>query len=88
MKTFEIHYVSRLREQKEHCHEIIRAQSEESALKKFAKTSNIKDYKKLFETDFCWNDGDGEWLAWFRGIYEVSLIKCPHCDGTGWKKLK
>ena len=75
MKTFEIHYISRNREQKEHYSEIINAQSEESALKKFAKMSKVKDYKQFFDKDFYWEDGESEWLAWFRGINEVESIK-------------
>jgi hypothetical protein len=87
MKTFEIHYISRLREQKEHCSEIIKAQSKESALKKFAKISNVKDYKQLFDENFYWEDGESEWLAWYRGIREVKLIKYPHCNGAGKNKI-
>ena len=75
MKTFEIYYISRYREQKEYCNEIIKAQSEESALKKFAKMFHIKDYKQFFDEHFCWEDGDCEWLAWFRGIKEIKLVK-------------
>jgi hypothetical protein len=69
--------------QKEHCSEIIKAQSEESALKKFAKISNVKDYTQFFDEDFFWEDGESEWLAWYSGIREVKEIKCPHCNGTG-----
>jgi hypothetical protein len=88
MKTFEIQYIARLREQKEHCSEIIRAQSEESALKKFAKMSNVEDYRQFLDKDFFWEDGDGEWLAWYRGIAEVNFVKCPHCNGTGQIKIE
>ena len=88
MKTFQIHYISRNREQKEYCSKIITAQSEESALKKFAKNSNVKDYKKFFDENFYWKDGESEWLAWFRGIEEVEYIKCPHCNGTGQTKIE
>ena len=83
MKTFSIHYITRLREQKEHFSEIIRAQSEESALKKFARMSNVKNYKQFFDENFSWQDGDSEWLAWYRGIEEVAFVECPHCNGTG-----
>ena len=88
MKTFEIYYISRYREQKEHCSAIITARSEESALKKFAKMSKVKDYKQFFDKDFCWQDGDGEWWAWYRGIEEVEFIECPHCNGTGQIKIE
>ena len=87
MKIFEINYISRYREQKEYCSEIIKAQSEESALKKFAKMSNVKDYKQFFDEHFCWEDGEGEWWAWFRGIEEVEFVKCPHCNGIGQIKI-
>jgi hypothetical protein len=88
MKTFEIHYISRNREQKEHCSEIIKALSEENALRKFAKMSNVKDYKQFFDENFYWEDGESEWLAWYRGIEEIKLIKCPQCNGTGKMKIE
>jgi|GEM_PF-1186204 len=88
MKTFEINYISRNREQKEYCSEIINAQSEENALKKFAKISNVKDFKQFFDENFYWEDGESEWLAWFRGIKEVKFINCPHCNGTGKQEMK
>jgi hypothetical protein len=87
MKTFEIHYVSRNREQKEHCSAIIKAQSEENALKKFAKISKVKDYKQFFDKNFYWEDGESEWLAWFRRIEEINEINCLHCNGTGKVKI-
>jgi hypothetical protein len=83
MKTFSIQYISRLREQKEHCSEIIKAQSEERALKKFAKMSKVENYRLFFDKNFCWQDGDSEWLAWYRGIEEVKFVECPHCNETG-----
>ena len=85
MKTFEINYISRYREQKEYYSEIIRAQSEENALKRFAKMFRIKDYKQFFDEHFCWEDGESEWLAWFRGIKE---IECVHCNDIGKTKIK
>jgi hypothetical protein len=88
MKTFKINYISRYREQKEHCSEIIKAQSEESALKKFAKMFHIKDYTQFFEEHFHWEDSESEWLSWFRGINEVELVKCLHCNGTGQIKIE
>jgi len=88
MKTFEIYYISRNRLQKEYCSEIIKAQSEESALKKFAKMSNVKDYKQFFDEHFYWEDNESDWLAWFKGIKEVKFVKCPHCSGTGRIKIE
>jgi hypothetical protein len=82
MKTFEIQYVSRCRDYKEHCLETIEAQSTDSALKKFAKQFKIKDYKQLFDESFRWWEND-EWLNSFRNIREVNEINCPHCNGTG-----
>jgi len=88
MKTFEINYISRCREQKEHCSEIIKAQSEESALIKFAKMFHVENYKQFFDEHFYWEDGESEWLAWFRGIKEIKFIKCPYCNDTGQIKIE
>jgi len=81
MKTFEIQYISRYYEEKIHSSEIIKANSEKVALKKFAKLFKIEDYSLLFETNYMWEDG--VWSASFKCIKEVNEIVCPHCNGNG-----
>ena len=82
MRTFEIQYVSRCREQKDYCCEIIEARSETSALRKFAKMFGIKDYRQLLDDSFDWWH-DLEWLCSFRSINEVDEVICPRCNGIG-----
>jgi len=82
MKTFEIQYVSRNRDQKDYCQEIITAKSKTSALRKFAKLFGIKDHRQLLEEGFIWWEND-EWLCRFKCINAIDEVTCPHCKGTG-----
>lgn len=86
MKTFEIQYINRYYEEKIHSTEIINANSEKVALKKFAKLFKIEDYKFLFDPMFIWEDG--VWTASFKCIKEIDEIVCPHCNGSGKIKIK
>lgn len=81
MKTFQIQYISRYYTQKEHHEEIITAKTEESALKKFAKSFGIKSHQDLFDTTFIWENG--EWLSSFKCVTEVKEMTCTCCNGTG-----
>lgn len=78
MKTYQIHYVGRYVEQKEHYYETITAKTEKSALNKFAKIYNLKANDII--NDNWWS---GDWLMEFRNIREVTEHTCPHCNGTG-----
>lgn len=80
-KYFEIQYIQRYYEEKEHASEIITAISENEALKKFSKMVGVKDPKLLNEPMFMWNDG--AWMSSFKCISEVARIVCPDCNGMG-----
>lgn len=75
MKTFEIQYIARLREQKEYCLEVVEAHNETSALNKFARMFNIKCCTQLLSSDFYWEDEDSMWLYWFKCINEIDPQK-------------
>ena len=81
MKTFEVQFISRYYEEKIHSTEIINANSEKIALKKFAKLFNIKDFNLLLDPNFSWDDG--LWIASFKCIKEINEMDCPHCNGNG-----
>ncbi len=68
MKTFQIQYISRYYAQKEYHLDNILAKTEQSALKKFAKSFGINNYKSLFDSAFMWENG--EWLSTFKCITE------------------
>ncbi|TAH29682.1 MAG: hypothetical protein EAZ06_05915 [Cytophagales bacterium] len=78
MQTFEIQYVGRYGEHKEHYTEIIKARTEKSALNKFAKTYNLK--ANDITNDTWW---DNEWLMELRNIKQVTEHACLNCNGTG-----
>lgn len=67
MKTFEIQYVGRYGEHKEYYSETIKANTEKSALNKFAKTYNLKANEII--NDNWWS---GEWLMEFRNVKEIT----------------
>jgi len=81
MKTFEIQYISRYYEDKNYYSKTIKANSEEDALKKFAKFFGIKNYIQMFEPMFMWEDG--QWMSSFKCINEVYEIDCRQCNGSG-----
>lgn len=86
MKTFEIQYISRYCDEKNYSSEIIKANSETVALKKFAKIFKIKDYKQLSNPIFRWEDG--LWTESLKCINEVNEIVCPQCNGKGKINIK
>lgn len=83
MKTYEIRYVGRYVEHKEHYSKTIIAKTEKSALNKFAKTYNLKANDIV--NDNWWS---GEWLMEFRSIQEIIEHTCPNCNGTGKINIK
>ncbi|NCP84144.1 MAG: hypothetical protein COZ21_14735 [Bacteroidetes bacterium CG_4_10_14_3_um_filter_31_20] len=80
-KYYEIQYILRYYEEKDYASVIIKANSDEDALKKFAKIFDIKEPKRLNEPMFMWKDG--QWMASFKCINEVEENVCPQCEGSG-----
>jgi len=78
MKVFRIQYISRFYEEKNHYSKIAKANSEEEAIKKFAKHFGIRNYKKLREPNYVWDDG--QWMSSFKCINEVEIKICPCCN--------
>ena len=82
MKTFKINFCRRYGEaMKQHISVTLKADSETTALQRFARRFRIKDYTQLYDHDFRW--WKHEWMCDFRGIHEVEEVTCPHCRGKG-----
>lgn len=79
--TFEIKYKSRLREYSEFGYEHIQARDEKAALKKFAKIKKLGKVNPEKVDNWTWWDGD--WFERFWTIRPITVIPCPHCEGTG-----
>jgi hypothetical protein len=81
MKMFEVGYKSYYREFSEWCTDLIKARTEQAALRKFAKLHRIEKPDPKKAQDWKWWDGD--WFMAFRYVKPVKLQTCPCCRGQG-----
>jgi len=80
-KTYEIGYKGFCYEFSESYTCIVIAKTERQALRQFARQRHVKLPTASDVDNWKWEDGD--WLMAFRYIKEVSVKKCPHCQGSG-----
>ncbi len=80
-KFFEINYKLRYGETSDWGHEIINANSKNSALKKFFRLKRIRKDNINNPQNWIWEEG--VWAAEFNSIIETKEILCPHCKGDG-----
>jgi hypothetical protein len=81
MNTYAISYKGYYHELSEWDCEYVRARDEASALRQFAKTHDIPIDTDPDYTNWRWEEND--WVHVFKFIKQITLKRCPHCDGTG-----